>query len=162
MHKGFMTNFKGIGYIIAFGCGLFCFWIMKMLSAGFPNPPHPYAKPIPIEMRKIADKDKWILNFRLFAIPHYDIDSRREYVSIIIRPKQAEIMNVDSYHSPHRFVISGLEDNDTCIALSLDPKTLLNIDSESFISTLLDFEGSISGKKRVILTSQLFIDSDQY
>src|SRR5262249_26168632 len=152
---------RGAGYLMAFGGGILCFWIVRLFLSGFHHPDHPLVKPIPMEMNDIADQDRWILNYQVFAVPLYEIDSAREYILLILRPKEMATNNNYTVKIS-RFVISGLADSDISIAIGIEPAAFKDIVYPQLITTLLDFGGSISGKKRARLTDHLVMSSDKY
>lgn len=153
-----LSVLKMVSLFIAFLMGVLCSQLIGWFSAGIVRPSNIWKKSIPIEAASISQKDRWILNYQLSAVYLEEVDSSREYILLIIKPK--EVVKISELpDSPTSFVISGLAQSDYTLVFGISPLDLKKHPDAEF-TKVLNLPAEFFGRKRAYLTESLKVSSE--
>jgi hypothetical protein len=145
-----------ITHLATFTLGIILYWFYTGWWGEMSNPGNKIASPVPVKISGINDDDKWINDFDLQAVPLSKIDSIREYVLLLIRPKEGVAAQFPDRNS--MFVMKGFDDRSLELWFTINPSQISN-NSPNTHTLLLDFGGSLLRKKNIEISNPLEVSS---
>ena len=152
-----MTSSRLVSYLLVFIFGATCFWLFEWRMASTPRSGHPIEQPIPITMSQIAEQDKWITNYQIYAIPLNKIDSKREYLLLLLERKE-DTPEIALPNQISWFTLNGFANKDDKLYFAVKPSEMKEKPS-NIHTVLFDYESGFLHRDRVIFTEKLELSS---
>ncbi|MBS1790184.1 MAG: hypothetical protein JST85_20840 [Acidobacteria bacterium] len=122
-----------------------------------PRSGNPIEQPIPVTISQIADEDRWITNYHLYAAPLNNVESKREYFLLLL-VKKIEDQEISLPEKVSWFVIDGFADKENKLIFAMKPREMAGKSSTAY-TVLFDYEGGFLHRNRIVLAEGLELSS---
>ena len=138
--------------------GGFIFWLHQWWQAGWPTAGRQVREPVHIDVVDIAPEDEWVKNFETYALKPDGIETKREYLLLILVRKNNTVKRVEYPARQSRFILYASDEPESELVLGINPSQL-NESTQGVYTLLLDFGGNLFIRDRVKVLTNLKISS---